>query len=82
MIGEVGGCILKTIPKHFYGPSPPQECGIKMAQVSQLEVMLFNENVVLEEKLKRLSLIMEIFQCDIQKILSEMQLFHFAESCR
>eukprot|EP00579_Thalassiosira_antarctica_P012025 CAMPEP_0201922538 /NCGR_PEP_ID=MMETSP0903-20130614/10548_1 /ASSEMBLY_ACC=CAM_ASM_000552 /TAXON_ID=420261 /ORGANISM="Thalassiosira antarctica, Strain CCMP982" /LENGTH=1589 /DNA_ID=CAMNT_0048459697 /DNA_START=141 /DNA_END=4910 /DNA_ORIENTATION=+ len=61
---------------------PPQECGIKMAQVSQSEGMLFQEDVVLEEKLKRLSLVAEVCQCDIRKIMNKMQLFHFAESRR
>ena len=52
----------------------PQECSIKMAQVSKSEGMSFND-ISLEEKLKRLSLIAEVCQCDMRKILNMMQLF-------
>ena len=52
----------------------PQECSIKMAQVSKSEGMSFND-ISLEEKLKRLSLIAEVCQCDMRKILNTMQLF-------
>jgi hypothetical protein len=61
---------------------PPQECGIKMAYVAKLKGMCFNQDVNLKERLNRLSLIAEVCQCDMRKILNEMQLFHFAESCR
>ena len=57
----------------------PQECSIKMAQVSKSEGMSFND-ISLEEKLKRLSLIAEVCQCDVRKILNTMQLFQFAKS--
>mmetsp|Transcript_11779 Transcript_11779/g.25072 ORF Transcript_11779/g.25072 Transcript_11779/m.25072 type:complete len:1591 (-) Transcript_11779:61-4833(-) len=53
----------------------PKECGIKMARVSQSEGMVFREDLDLEEKSKRLSLIAEACQCDIRKILNEMHLF-------
>jgi len=52
----------------------PQECSIKMAQVSKSEGMSFND-ISLEEKLKRLSLIAEVCHCDMRKILNTMQLF-------
>lgn len=58
----------------------PEECSIKMATVSKAEGMSFNDDINLEEKLKRLSLIAEACQCDMRKILNEMQLFHFAKS--
>ena len=57
----------------------PQECSIKMAQVSKSEGMSFHD-ISLEEKLKRLSLIAEVCQCDMRKILNTMQLFQFAKS--
>lgn len=56
----------------------PQECSIKMAQVSKSEGMSFHD-ISLEEKLKRLSLIAEVCQCDMRKILNTMQLFAKSE---
>lgn len=60
----------------------PQECATKMAMVSESEGMRFQEDVPPEEQPRRLLLIAEICQCDIRKILNEMQLFHFAEKPR
>lgn len=60
--------------------SLPSECGVLMAQVSKIEGLSFKDDLELGEKLKRLSLIAESCQCDLRKILNEMQLFHFGES--
>ena len=57
----------------------PEECSMRMAEVARSEGMSFNDDIDLEEKLKRLSLVAEVYQCDMRKIINEMQLFHFAQ---
>lgn len=58
----------------------PQECSTKMAHAAKSTGMCFNHDLGSEAILNRLSSIAEVCQCDLRKILNEMQLFHFAES--
>lgn len=61
---------------------PPLECGLKMTEVSRLEGIPFKEDIDLEEKSKRLSLIAESCKCDMRLLLNEMQMFQFAKSSK
>lgn len=60
----------------------PRDCGLKMAQVAKEEGMRFDGGLDTEETSRRLSLIAEVFRCDMRKILNEMQLFHFADTSK
>ena len=67
----------------------PSECGFKMAEVAKSEGMRFKKDYSDDDdvdnnakELKNLSLIAEVCQCDIRKILNEMQLFRSGGSRR
>jgi hypothetical protein len=53
-----------------------EECCAKMAEVAKAEGMALKESTQDVEFNEGLSLIAEYFQCDIRRILNEMQLFH------
>ncbi len=56
------------------------ECSVQLAEVAKSEGMRFSKNLDVGETSRRLNLIAEVCQCDLRKILNEMQLFHFAKS--
>lgn len=53
-----------------------EECCSKMEEVAEAEGMVLKQSTQNAELNEELSLIAEYFQCDIRRILNEMQLFH------